>query len=80
MLPQGRNQNWRGSPIIDQIRLDYFLKMLEDDVNDWEVPLPIEGQLIQSLDLGETEWRLNLVVPVSHTLGDYLFCRLEGIN
>ena len=54
--------------------------MLEDDVNDWEVPLPIEGQLIQSLDLGETEWRLNLVVPVSHTLGDYLFCRLEGIN
>ena len=54
--------------------------MLKDDVNDSEVPLLIEGQLIQSLDMGETEWRLNLVVPVLSTLGDYLFCRLEGIN
>ena len=79
-LPRNWVENWRGTPLINQFRLDYFLKMMEDDVDSWDCPLPIEGRLCQLSAYGEIEWTLKLTIPVSSTMGDYLFCRLEGIN
>ena len=80
VIPRNQAENWRGTPLINQFRLDYFLKMMEDDVDSWDCPLPIEGRLCQLSAYGEIEWTLKLTISVSSTMGDYLFCRLEGIN
>jgi hypothetical protein len=80
VLPVNRAADWRGTPIIDQFRLDYFLKLMQDDADSWDCPLPIEGRLYQLSAYGEIEWTLKLTVPISNTMGDYLFCMLEDIN
>ena len=68
----------RGSPIVDQLRLADFLEMLERDVRSLDSPGVAHGQLTHLQEMGETEWVLNLTVPVSNELGAILYSRLEG--
>src|SRR6202789_4643087 len=68
----------RGSPIIDQLRLEDFLEMLQRDAQKMEGPGVVTGQLTHMSQLGETEWRLNLTVPICNELGAVLYDRFES--
>src|ERR1700679_4106170 len=68
----------RGSPIVDQLRLENFLEMLERDARSLEGPRTAHGQLTHLQEMGETEWVLNLTVPISNELGAILYDRLKG--
>jgi hypothetical protein len=79
LLRRGQNEDWRGSPFVNQFHLDQFLKMLQDDVGEVSPQVPIQGQLVQLAKMGETEWVLKLAVPISDILGMFLLGRLEDL-
>src|ERR1700679_402259 len=68
----------RGSPIVDQLRLEDFLEMLQRDAQKMEGSGVATGQLTHTSQLGETEWQLNLTVPISNELGAILYDRFES--
>ena len=53
--------------------------MLRDDAAEVSPQIPVEGQLVQLAEMGETEWVLKLTVPISDTLGMFLLGWLEGL-
>ena len=68
----------RGSPIVDQLCLEDFLEMLQRDAQRREGPGEATGQLTHKSQLGETEWQLNLTVPISNELGAILYDCFES--
>ena len=79
LLREGQRRDWRGSPLVEQFHLDQFLRMLRDDAAEVSPQIPVEGQLVQLAEMGETEWVLKLTVPISDTLGMFLLGWLEGL-
>lgn len=79
ILRRGQGENYRGSPLVDQFRLDQFLEMLQRDVGELQTQTAVQGQLVQLSDMGESEWALSLTVPISDALGTFLLGSFKGL-